>query len=166
MDRRSYLAEHRRFTMIPFEKHTETDVKPELQNLAEVLSCWWWALTLYFSPYVCNSSTCCCPVKTCHLWQSWVVGFQSCWELRAELWQLRGQTEWTAVPHVMSFTWQVARHNPPPLQITNDDLCRKSPCREQTGETLDILRVLILHNWNNTVVLPPVFVLVKMSLSK
>lgn len=24
-----------------------------------------------------------CPVESCHLWQTWVVGFQSCWELRA-----------------------------------------------------------------------------------
>ncbi len=35
------------------------------------------------SPYVCNSFRYRCPVESRHLWQTWVVGFQSCWELRA-----------------------------------------------------------------------------------
>lgn len=80
------------------------------------------------SPYMCNSFRYCCPVESCHLWQTWVVGFQPSSE--HELGQLCGQTAWRAVPRVTSFAQQNAPHHPLPFQITNDDLCRKSPCRE------------------------------------
>lgn len=89
---------------------------------------------------MCTSFVYCRPVESCHLWQTRVVGFQSCWALGA----------WTAAAPwsdsvecgptcYVSHSAQCPSSSPP-FQITNDDLCRKSPCGEQKARQERLLR--------------------------
>lgn len=66
------------------------------------------------SPYMCNGWTYCCPVESCHLWQTWVVGFQSCWELRA----------WT-----VAAPWSDSVECSPTCHVFHSAQCPSSSCR-------------------------------------